>query len=334
MVRAARGTASAESSTMTHILVPLDGSPLAETILPFVESLARRARGYVTLLHVTPVPEGTIADHPAIDQMVRRDTQLAESYLHDHRRRLTAAGIDATVAVVAGHPASEIVRHAEQMDVDLIALATHGRSGIQAWAHGSVADEVLHTTRTPLLLLRPGDHWVAAPHGIERVIVPLDGSWEAETALTVAELIAGDDLPLVLMRCVEPLSLGFVADPSGIPYVGMQSIIAEMVQEARDYLESVAARLRARGRAVKTEVSVGAAVPGIASYARCSPQSVVVLASHARAGWRGVLLGSVARRIAHIVPTPVIVCPLRRMETREQAADGVPAVGESASLPG
>lgn len=318
---------------MTHILVPLDGSPLAETILPFVEALARRTHGYVTLLHVTAVPEG-VSDHPALDQMVRRDGELAERYLHDQRRRMTAAGIDAVVAVVAARPAEEIVRHAERMDVDVVALATHGRSGIQAWAHGSVADAVLHTTRTPLLLVRPGDQWAAAPHDIERVIVPLDGSWEAETALAVAESIAGEGLPLVLMRCVEPLSIGFVADPSGIPYVGMQSIITAMMQDARDYLEEVAERLRKRGMAVTTEVSVGAAASGIAAYARCSPGSVVVLASHARAGWRRVVLGSVARRVAQIVPTPVVVCPLPRMEARELAIAETPSVAEPASLSG
>jgi nucleotide-binding universal stress UspA family protein len=321
---------------MTHILVPLDGSPLAETILPFVETLARRSHGYVTLLHVTPVPEAVspIQDHPAIDEVLRRASELAERYLHDLRRRLTAAGIDAVVTVAAGRPAEEIVRQAERMDADVIALATHGRSGLQAWAHGSVADAVLHTTRTPLLLVRPGDQWAAAPHDIERVIVPLDGSWEAETALAVAESIAAEGLPLVLMRCVEPLSIGFVADPSGIPYVGMQSIITAMVQDARDYLEEVAERLRKRGMVVTTEVSVGAAAPGIAAYARCSPGSIVVLASHARAGWRRVVLGSVARRVAQIVPTPVVVCPLPRSESRECAVDETRAVGEPASLSG
>jgi nucleotide-binding universal stress UspA family protein len=95
---------------MAHILVPLDGSPLAETILPFVETLARRTHGYVTLLHVTSIPEA-VADHPAVDQMVQRARELGERYLHDQRRRLTAAGVDAVIAVVAGRPAQGIVRH-------------------------------------------------------------------------------------------------------------------------------------------------------------------------------------------------------------------------------
>jgi nucleotide-binding universal stress UspA family protein len=327
---------AAAESAMTHILVPLDGSPLAETILPFVEELAQRARGRLTLLYVTPVHQGVLPhlDNPGMDQMVSRDSRLAESYLSDQRRRLVAAGVDASIAVASGDPASEINRHAERTGVDLIALSTHGRSGVQAWVHGSVAEEMLHTTHTPLLLVRPADRWTATPHRIERVIVPLDGSWEAETALAVAELFAGAGrLPLVLMQCVEPLSLGFVADPSGIPFIGAQPILAAMVQEARDYLEGVAGRLRARGMTVSTEVSVGAAAPGIADYARCSPGSIVMLASHTRAGWRRALLGSVARRLARTVPTPVVVCPLPRAAARPAAADGARASDAAAAPP-
>jgi nucleotide-binding universal stress UspA family protein len=303
---------------MMHILAPLDGSPLAETILPFVQSLTRRSRGRVTLLYVAPGREGGPrgVDVQAVDRMARRDRELAESYLQDQRRRLTAAGIDADVAVATGRPAPGIVGHAEQAGVDLVALSTHGRSGVQAWAHGSVADEVLHTSRTPVLLVRPGDRWTVAPHDIERVIVPLDGSDEAEAALRVAEpLAARGDLPMALIRCVEPMSLDFVADQRGVPYIGMESMVAVMVQEARDYLEAVAGRLRRRGLAVTTQVSVGAAAPCIAAFARSSAENLVVLATHARTGWRRVLVGSVARRIAHSVPTPVILCPVAGIDS-------------------
>lgn len=303
---------------MAHTLVPLDGSPLAETILPFVESLTRRCQGRMTLLYVAAEPPADT--DPVADRMARRDRQLAESYLHDQRRRLTAAGIDADVAIVTGRPATEIVSQAQRLGVELVALSTHGRSGVQAWAHGSVADEVLHTTRTPLMLVRPGDRWAAAPHDVERVVVPLDGSDEAETALRVAEALAGrGGLPIALVRCVEPMSLAYMADPSGVPYMGMPAMVAVLVQEAREYLDAVAARLRRRGISVTTQVAVGAAAPSITAYARSSAQNLVVLASHVRAGWRRVLVGSVARRIAQGVPTPVVVCPVGAVEA--QTAD-------------
>jgi nucleotide-binding universal stress UspA family protein len=298
---------------MAHALIPLDGSPLAETILPFVESLTRRCRGRVTLLYVAPERAASLSERgdPAADWMARRDRHLAEAYLHDQRRRLTAAGIDAEVAIATGPPAAGIVAQADRLGVDLVALSTHGRSGIQAWAHGSVADEVLHTTRTPLMLIRPGDRWAVAPHEVERIVVPLDGSEDAETAVGVAEpLAAGGRLPIALIRCVEPPSLAFIADPGGVPYAGVQAAVAVLAEEAREYLHAVAWRLWRRGLSVTTQVAVGAAAPGITEYARSSAENLVVLASHLRAGWRRVLVGSVARRIAQSVPTPVIVCPL------------------------
>jgi nucleotide-binding universal stress UspA family protein len=306
---------------MTHVLVPLDGSPLAEATLPLVEDLARRTDGHVTLLYVAPVPHGLppVPDPPAIDELVRRDAHLAEAYLDEHRRRLTAAGIDAAATIAAGRPAVQILRQAEASGVDLIALATHGRSGLQAWTHGSVTEEVLHTTRTPLLLVRPGDHWPAAPHGLARVLVPLDGSEEAERALAVAEPLAARGLRLVLLRCVEPLSLGFL-DPSGVPPPGMQPVLGMLLREAREYVADVAARLRARGLAVTTEVVVAAASDGVTAAARSAPGTIVVLASHARSGWRRFLLGSVARRVARLLPTPVVVCPAPHGAPRALAA--------------
>ena len=322
--------ASAHSG-MGHTLVPLDGSPLAETILPFVESLARRCRGRMTLLYVAPERDVALGcGDAAADRMARRDHQLAEAYLHDHRRRLTAAGIDADVVVATGRPAAGIVAEAERLGVELIALSTHGRSGVQAWAHGSVADEVLHTSRTPLMLVRPGDRWAAAPHDVERVVVPLDGSEEAEAALRVAEPLAERcALPIALLRCVEPLSLAYIADPGGVPYVGMQAMVAARVQEAREYLGAVAGRLRRRGIAVTMQVTVGAAAPSIAAYAHSSAENLVVLASHARARWHRVLVGSVARRIAQTVPTPVIVCPVGPAEARSARS----RAGESVAAP-
>ena len=296
---------------MAHTLIPLDGSPLAETIVPFVESLMRRCWGRITLLYVAPEAPPSVGVDSVPARMARRNRQLAESYLYDQRRRVTTDGVDADVAIVTGRPAAGIVSEAQRLGVDLVALSTHGRSGVQAWAHGSVADEVLHTSRTPVMLVRPGDRWAAAPHDVERVIVPLDGSDEAEEALRVAEPLAvGAGLPIALGRCVEPPSLAFIADPIGVPHVGMESMVAVLVQEARDYLDAVAARLRRRGMAVTTQVSVGAAASSIAGYARSSTENLVVLASQARAGWRRVLVGSVARRIAQTVPTPVIVCPV------------------------
>jgi nucleotide-binding universal stress UspA family protein len=297
---------------MRHILTALDGSPLAETILPIVEAIARPTQARVILLHVTAVPRDARpgSDHPGISEAVREDQALAEQYLRTLRQRLAAAGIEASVAVTAGDPAAEIVRYAAQEGVDLLALATHGRSGLQRWAHGSVADAVLHATSTPLLLVRPDDGWVAAPRTLQRIAVPLDGSPEAETALTVAEPLAlRCGVPVVLLRFVEPVVFGFGGDPTSLAYADFQGIFDSTIAAAREQLERTAAAVRQRGATVSAEVTLAQPGQGIASYVRDHPGTLVVLTTHGRSGWRRLVLGSVARRVVQTVAAPILVCP-------------------------
>ncbi len=296
---------------MKRILVGLDGSPLAETILPFVEVLAGKTGARVTLLHVTTVPEHMppLSDYPSLDPLVQRASRLAEEYLREHQRRLSAAGIDAAGAVLVGQPAREILRYAEREDVDLLALATHGRSGIGRWAYGSVADEVLHETAKPLLLIRP-DGWAAVPRALQRIVVPLDGSAEAETALQIAEPLATRcGVPLFLVRFVEPLLPIFAPELGGLAYMDLQAIVDGTIAEARGQIEKSSAALRARGFTASGEVSVAHPADGITGYARQHPGSLVVLTTHGRSPWRRLVLGSVARRVAQTIAGPILICP-------------------------
>jgi nucleotide-binding universal stress UspA family protein len=303
---------------MRRILVALDGSPLAETILPFVEGLAAKTGARVTLLHVTPVPKEAPAlnDYPSLDQMVQRASALAEEYLREHQRRLSSAGVEASVTVVAGRPAVEIVRHAAANDeIDVLALATHGRSGIGRWAYGSVADQVLHTTPKPLLLIRP-DGWAAVPRTVQRIVVPLDGSPEAETVFQLAEPLAVQcGLPLVLLRFVEPLLPTFAPEMGAAAYMDLQAIIDGTIAESRRYLDEATVTLRARSVIASGEVSVAHPADGIADYSRQHPGSLVVLATHGRSGWQKLVLGSVARRVVQMVHGAILICPPPRATT-------------------
>lgn len=302
--------------TVRRILVGLDGSPLAETILPVVELLAARLGAAVTLLHVLPVPEHVpAAERLPVDRLVEDATRRASEYLSGVKRRLASSGADVSLVVAVGTPAREIVQGAQAGGFDLVALATHGRSGLQQWIHGSVADQVLHTTTIPLLLVRPGDGWAAVPRGIRQIVVPLDGSTDAEAALRLAEPVAlRCELPLALVRFVEPLTLEYAAGPSGMAFVDVQRITDDLLRAAREYLTTTADGLRARGLTVTTEVSVAQPAAGIADYTREHPESLVVLTTHGRSGWRRLLLGSVARRVVLTVAAPILVCPLRRAE--------------------
>ena len=170
------------------ILVPLDGSELAEAVLLYVEEICQRCDpAEITLLRVVRLPsarsaavfraqadqytkpqpatrkDAEIAQHPIyLEQELASARAEVESSLRPVVRRLANGGITARVRVAFGRPAYEILRFAEREEMDLIAMCTHGRGGLTRWILGSVADRVSRGTRLPVLLVRPPD-LTAAP---------------------------------------------------------------------------------------------------------------------------------------------------------------------------
>ncbi len=140
-----------------HILLPLDGSETAEAALPDVASVAASNGARVTLLHVVPP---ALAEIYAAAQMIPVDQEegarrdAAHRYLDSVRRKLEAVGIDTHTAVTVGDAADAVLAYADEGNVDLIAMATHGRSGWKRWVLGSVAEKVLRAASQPVLLVR------------------------------------------------------------------------------------------------------------------------------------------------------------------------------------
>ena len=163
------------------VLVPLDGSELAEAVLPYVEDLGKRCTAEVILLQVIatppdrataiyrpptgdmpmpPLPESAedvdIAQHPIYREQEMASLRAeAERSLAGVKGHLSKAGLKARVEVLFGRPAEKIIEYAVKEGVDLIAMATHGRSGFSRWVFGSVAEKVLRATAFPILLIRP-----------------------------------------------------------------------------------------------------------------------------------------------------------------------------------
>jgi len=148
------------------IVVPLDGSELAESVLPHVEGCARQSGTWpadIVLLRVCEPARMLIGGYgQAVEQGVLIAEQAAaackadaEEYLAAMEKRLKEAGLKVRTVLLEGDPASEILEYAANNPVDLIAMGTHGRSGISRWAYGSVASKVLRGMATPLLLVTP-----------------------------------------------------------------------------------------------------------------------------------------------------------------------------------
>jgi nucleotide-binding universal stress UspA family protein len=140
----------------SKILVPLDGSQLAEQVLPYMRSLAQRTQAAVILLRV--------ADHPArqyyVEGLAVNATQSddshahCEAYLYRIAEMLTNERYLVNYTVREGAIADVILGYADEIQADLIAMSTHGRTGIGRWLLGSVADRVVHGSHIPILLIR------------------------------------------------------------------------------------------------------------------------------------------------------------------------------------
>lgn len=142
----------------THLLVPLDGSELAETALPMAQAVANRFGSRVTLLRAVHLPPyiGDGLDftdlYTNLDQSMQQE---AREYLAQTQKKLAAAGIDADFHLVVGEPpADAILLAADELGADAIVMSTHGRSGMMRWVFGSVADRVLQRATVPILLSR------------------------------------------------------------------------------------------------------------------------------------------------------------------------------------
>ena len=141
-------------------LVCLDGSPLSEQILPHAAEVARCCGSRIVLLEVTVPPSALVEPltgyfHATPLDKILREEKDAHAYLNRLARRLRKTGIKVSCVTMPGDPGETIVNYANENDIDMVALSTHGRSGLGRLAFGSVADFVLKGVRVPVLLRRP-----------------------------------------------------------------------------------------------------------------------------------------------------------------------------------
>jgi nucleotide-binding universal stress UspA family protein len=302
-----------------RLLVPLDGSCLAETSLVVVERLAAVYKATVVLLHV--IERGAPASVHGERHL--RTAVEAQTYLAGLAARLSAGGIAVEAHahdVPEGDVARSIVAHAEEGGADLIALCTHGGGGLRDLLVGSIAQQVLRRGTAPVLLTRPNPSGGAAPFAPRTVLVPLDGTAAAEVALATAQDVAGH-VGAALHLVMVVATLGTVrgerqALAQALPMATRAELDLEG-EEAQRYLEEVGDRLRAGGTAVTTEVRRGDTLSALADEAAEAGVGLVVMATHGRAGVQAIWAGSVATRL--LVRTRVPLLLLRMIEADDRS---------------
>ncbi|NLT42111.1 MAG: universal stress protein [Anaerolineae bacterium] len=229
-----------------HILVPLDGSPLAECVLPHVLTLTEAFGARATLLRVMePRPRGDQGS--PVDPLYWRLRQAeAEAYLADVSDRLSAVGVDADTVILEGHPAQEIIKHVRSHEVDLVVLSSHGSTGVGEWNISSVSRKVIQLSRVSVLMVRAhditGDE--LKPARYEKVLVTLDGSRRAEHVLPHATALARhQEAQLLVAHVVREPEVPRAAAPTQEDLELVQRLMSRNLELATRYFEELRPRL-------------------------------------------------------------------------------------------
>jgi nucleotide-binding universal stress UspA family protein len=304
---------------MRRILVALDGSELAESIIPDAVRYAGPDGEIILVRDAGWATTGSKSAYPSIwDSKLETDT-----YLNSHANALKKQGVNAVAhAVVFFNPSAAISDTAGALEVDMIACATHGRGPFGRLIHGSVAWKTLAHSTVPVLVRHFGEGSINGSSPAEqagrRIMVPLDGSRFAEMALPLAQQLAGEwDVTLHLVRVVATTVVPEAA------YAGPGAAAAVFYSgddeaAAHEYLERVAGTLKTKAH---TEVLVGSPVfEVLIEAARGNHITDVVMSSHGHTGLARVILGSVADGLMQHLSRPIVIVPALAAHAIETAA--------------
>ncbi len=290
----------------TRILVGLDGTRRAETVLPLARGLAQAMSGTLLLVRVVP----SLPLRP-------QDRDAAELYLERLASELRRDGFAVEVDTPDGEPAVELLGAAESLAADLIVLATRGHHGLERALFGSVAEAVVGQGRTPVLLLGPGAEGRST---LETVVVPVDDSPGSALGLGAAlGIAAGTGARLVLVQVRTPLPI-WVFDPT----LGLDTgplINPQWNEDARTgaqaHVDALADRLQRAGVTAEGRGVLGEVAPAIVTAANEVDADLIVMSTHAYTGPARALLGSVADAVVRTARRPVLL--VRRNGRAEEA---------------
>lgn len=294
----------------TEIIVTLDGSPLAEAVLPYVRVLAAKLCLPVELISVVDLTElaRSAPGYEALflDQLAEDETRRRREYLESSAQGF--ANGKTNRRILKGNTESGIVEYAARNPDAMIAMATHGRSGLNRWLLGSVTEKVLRSTRNPLLLIRATATTLTDEQAaIKSIMVPLDGSALAETVLPPVSALAEKlDAEVVLFRAYN-IPAGFY-DAGGGFAIDLDRLLAQTEADVSHYLEEKKAGLKKAGMGSVTIASrQGYDADEIINYAGNRPDRLIALCSHGRSGVRRWAVGSVAETVVRHCSSPVLV---------------------------
>jgi nucleotide-binding universal stress UspA family protein len=307
------------------IVVPLDGSRFAEAALPAAMRFARRDGRAIVLVAISELPRTLDAWPPALQELEdERQVELGQYLVQVARRVEEAAGVPVSIVERRGSAPYLLPQLLGELEPGVVVMSTHGHGGLTRMWLGSVADRVVRKGGVPVFLVRPEadlDEVALEPAPpIRRMVVALDGSEVAETALRKSILVGnhGASVEILLLRVL------------GFPLPSMSPRITELrrgvakadADEAEAYLARVAAQIAPWGAKVTTHVSEQASPwTGIPAFAVAHDADLIVMATHGRGGPARFVLGSVADRVIRTAEIPVLIVPPVRVQVESEGIE-------------
>ncbi len=294
--------------TQGPILVALDGSELAEGVLPYASELASALRTHLVLATIW---EGADADLAAAFPKMQVEVTLSaqayfETYLTGVKDKLKDSDKIRTI-VRPGDASEEILKIADEIGARAIAISTHGRSGFGRWVYGSTAGRLLRSSDLPILVTGPKalDSKRSAT-GIKKIMVPLDGSKLSEAAIPVA---AGLAKALGATICLgRAVRWAVQAYPYTLPDAYVPQVDEELEKGAKEYLRDKEAELKDTGK-IEAFVVRGGVADGLLDLVDQQSVDLVIMTTHARSGLTRMALGSVADRMLQASAPVLLVRP-------------------------
>lgn len=289
------------------IIVPLDGSELAETALPYAAALAEGLRAHLVLITAWEGTESELGTtFPAMAMEIEKGAQNYFTQYLDGVRARYGRGDQTRAIIRVGDAAEEILKAVAETGARMLVIATHGRSGVGRWIYGSTAGRLLRTSHVPIVAVGPNVRpRSTGPVALKHLMVPLDGSPLSEAALPVAESVATSlGARVSLVRSVR---WAVQAYPYSLPDAYVPQIDEELEAGAKAYLRRMEEALKGKVE-VDAFVVRGGIADGLMDVADKQAVDLVVMTTHARAGIARAALGSTADRMLQ-GKAPVMLVP-------------------------
>jgi len=292
-----------------HILVPLDGSTLAESVFPHVMAIAAAMNARITLMHVLERSQSKIGILPVDPVGWHMQKQESQLYMEKNAERLQEAGLGTTYTIVEGNAAESIIEYARNNEVDLIVLSTHGRTGLSGWNVSSVVQKILLRSFKSILLVRAYAFDPGNESGYKRLFIGTDCSSRAEYILpTAIHLAQFYNSELIIGTVVQKPQTAQRLPFSEKEIKLIDQLTAKNQKAATRYLEQLVTQFSLKGLTVTTRIAVAENVIGtLYDMVEDSQADLVMLVAHGQSGERRWAYGSITTSLIAYGSTPLLI---------------------------